>query len=219
MFGVLRYDFPVATRALVTCEWCLALMVKTEADVLCVACGFSFADQLFPPSTRLWGEEISLVRFNGGFEDSKYGSELAEDDRRFFGSKALIDGSTGGVDKYDDSQPHCSMYEKMASVWHLEKEAIPLSDDAWAMQCHQNVPLVSTIFDGVCHFGSNFRCLAFCAMIVPVAIREFVTCEWCSYQGVRRNHGGTGGVDKYDDFQPHCSMYEKMVSTWTHRCQ
>ena len=130
---------PVAIGELVECEWCSALMANTEVDVLCVVCASSFADRLLPPSARLWNEEIPPSGPNGDFEDSKYRSELAEDDRSEAGIKESIHGGTGGIDEYDNSQPHCAMYEKMASVWHLEKEAIPLSDNAWAMQCHLKV--------------------------------------------------------------------------------
>ena len=37
-----------------------------------------------------------------------------------------------------NSQPNCKMYEKMTALWHLEKQALPLADDAWCMLCHLN---------------------------------------------------------------------------------
>ena len=130
---------PVAIRELLECEWCSVLMTKTEADVLCVSCASSFADRLLPPDADLWCEEIPQIKLNSEFEDSKYGSELVDDDRSEASTKDPIDAGTGGCDEYDNSPPHCKMYEKMASVWHLEKEAIPLADDTWAMMCHLNV--------------------------------------------------------------------------------
>ena len=130
---------PVAIRELVQCEWCSVLMTKTEADVLCVSCASSFADRLLPPGAVLCGEEIPQIKLNSEFEDSKYGSELVDDDRSEASTKDPIDAGTGGCGEYYNFPQHCKMYEKIASLWHLEKEAIPLADDTWAMMCHLNV--------------------------------------------------------------------------------
>jgi len=129
---------PVALGELVQCQWCSALMAKTEADMLCVVCSSRFSDRLFPADAGLWDESgIPQVIFNE-FEDSKYGSEVIEDERSEASTKDPIDAGTGGCEECDNSQPNCKMYEKMTAVWHLEKQALPLADDAWCMLCHLN---------------------------------------------------------------------------------
>ena len=130
---------PVAIGELVECEWCSALMAKSESEVLCVACASLFADCLGPPDADLWEEDVPKIKLNSGFDDSKFGSELVDDDRSEASTKDPIDDGMGGCDEYDTSPPHCKMYAKMLSVWHLEKETIPLANDSWAMVCHLNV--------------------------------------------------------------------------------
>ena len=106
---------PVALGELVECQWCATLMAKTEADVICVVCSSSFADRLLPTDACLWDESgIPPVILNSEFEDSKYGS--VEDDRSESSTKDQIDAGTGGCEEYDDCQPNCKMYAKLAAV-------------------------------------------------------------------------------------------------------
>ncbi len=66
---------PIQNGAAVHCEACGALMVQSEADVLCVACNAKFASALLPDQAgaNFWDEpEEEATAYNNEYDDSEF---------------------------------------------------------------------------------------------------------------------------------------------------